>query len=91
MLAGLLVGLLVVVSFVMTFLKLPRPIRRWAGRHPLISDFLAGVAIWGIVAMVSKTIVGLITAVVAEISWAIFLHIYKEHPEAIDRFASKYL
>lgn len=81
MLTGLVMGFFTYVSMAMTFVKLPKKIKKYILRHELLSDLIAGAIIWGIVGLMSKTIAGLFAAIVAEILAAFSLHLYADYFE----------
>lgn len=84
MLNGIVIGVLLAITFVLSFIKLPRSVRRWLAKHDLLTDLVAGLLIWGIIAKVSTTVFGVISAVIAELVLASGLHLYKHHADKID-------
>ena len=75
---GIFLGILTALSMAITFLKLPRPIKRFALKHELLTDILSGLSIWAVLGFISKTLVAVIGAVVGELLLGLALHLYKK-------------
>lgn len=89
MLNGLFLGIALTIGTAMTFVKLPRRLRHFFGKHELLTDFVFGAIIYGTVGLISKTVTGIIGAVVAEILLALGLAIYVRKQEACDNILDK--
>lgn len=82
MLNGIFLGILTAVSIIMTFLKWPPWLKRLVVRHELIADVIAGLSVWAILGMISKTLTAVIGAVIGEIILGLVLHWYVEKENA---------
>jgi hypothetical protein len=78
MLNGIFLGFLTALSVVMTFMKWPNGLKRLAVKHELLADIIAGLSVWAILGMISKTLTAVIGAVIAEIILGLSLHFYVE-------------
>lgn len=76
MLNGIVLGIMVAISYIMTFKKWPERAKKFVVEHELMADFLAGLSVWGILGMVSKTLGAVVGAVVAELILGTALHMF---------------
>ena len=76
MLNGLILGALTAISFVMTFSKWPTWLKRLVVKHELMADILAGLSVWAMLGLISKTLTAVAGAIIAEIILGFALHWY---------------
>lgn len=76
MLNGIFLGGLTAISVVMTFSKLPLQLKQWFAKHELLTDFLGGLLVFGILGAISKTLTAVIAAIIAEITLATVLRLW---------------
>lgn len=80
--AGIFLGLLTYVSFLLTFRKLPAIIRRYMLRHHLVADVLGSGATFFFLSNLSHSITSVVASVIVGLLIDISLYLYeKAHPE----------
>ncbi len=77
MINGIFLGVLTWISLLMTFTKWPLWAKRLAMKNELLTDILAGLSIWALLGVMSKTLTAVIGAAMAEILLVLTLHWYK--------------
>lgn len=82
MLNGIFLGVLTASSIAMTFVKWPEWLKRLVVKHELLADIVAGLSVWAILGVISKTLTAVIGAVIAEILLGLSLRWYVEQYHA---------